>query len=99
MKLKIQQRGQDDNQFVRIHPQTIRRLVSEASSDSSPLRDNGDLDVDSNSGWTLNREQRDDIQFLPIRIDFNSETDAGTNSKTLYCSYNGGICENGKIEC
>ena len=87
MKLKIHKRGaqEDSNQFVKVHPSTIRRLFSEASSKHN-------TEIFEHNGWNLHDEQGDNVQFLPMRIGFR----VGSETQYLYCSYNGGTCDAGK---
>ncbi len=88
MNLKICKRvaqGQSKNQFVKLNNSTVQQLFSEAwcQYNAENLEANG---------WNLHDEDVNNVQFLPLSI----ECWDGTEKQYLYCSYNGGMCDEGK---
>eukprot|EP00553_Chaetoceros_curvisetus_P014953 CAMPEP_0204647662 /NCGR_PEP_ID=MMETSP0718-20130828/6539_1 /ASSEMBLY_ACC=CAM_ASM_000674 /TAXON_ID=230516 /ORGANISM="Chaetoceros curvisetus" /LENGTH=117 /DNA_ID=CAMNT_0051670287 /DNA_START=114 /DNA_END=464 /DNA_ORIENTATION=+ len=102
MKLEVVVSEASDNLFVKLHPSTVHQLYLDAyahASASNNYLENGKDDVGGND-WTIARESPDDVQFLPLKIDFVNgygDVDDERTKTSIYCSYNGGFCEKGTL--
>jgi len=91
MKLNIKQRSASDNanQFVRLHPNTLRNLFLQAQQTNHVFTE----EEASPNSWSIHHESLEDILFLPLRFKPNNSH----GDDWIYCSYNGGYCEEGKM--
>jgi hypothetical protein len=96
MELQINHRDSstDINHFVRLHPNTARRLFQLAQQSQDLLTNENDHHPNSSPCWSVHDEHVDDIQFLPLCL--NALERKNSENSWIYCSYNGGSCTEGK---
>ena len=77
---------QDSNQFIKLHPSTIRRLWLEAITCSDTDTDTdagagsttttGTLESnDNDNAWNIYHEREGDVHFLPLRLEFTTQNE------------------------
>lgn len=95
MELQINHRDSssttDIHHFVRLHPNTARRLFQLAQQSQDLLTNENDHHPNSSSCWSIHDENVDDIQFLPLCLKVLERKTSEENGR-IYCSYNGGSC-------
>ena len=70
---------QDSNQFIKLHPSTIRRLWLEAitcsDAGAGSTTTTGTLESNDNNAWNIYHEQEGNVHFLPLRLEFTTQNE------------------------
>lgn len=79
--------------FVRLHPKAAAALLNEAREKSSG-------NISDNDAWNVPASlENDTVEFLPLALTFlpnGEDRNDKDTSTTIYASYNGGTCLEGK---
>uniref|UniRef100_A0A7S3Q236 Peroxisomal ATPase PEX1 n=1 Tax=Chaetoceros debilis TaxID=122233 RepID=A0A7S3Q236_9STRA len=81
-----------ENVFIKLPVNLVHQLHAEALSTFSSQQQRPQA---SSNDWNISKELSPDIQFLPLQVD--TVNDNG-DTQSVYCSYNGGVCEEGTIQ-
>ena len=76
-----------ENVFIKLPVNLVHQLYAEALSTFSSQQQRPQA---SSNEWNIPKELSPDVQFLPLQVD--TVNDNG-DTQSVYCSYNGGVCE------